>query len=137
MATNLSIISDALRALNVINETETPSADQGSLCLRELNQMMAEWAVTDQNLGYATQDSTSDTCPIPAWAESGVKYQLALRVAHFFGAEPNVSAVAAAEIGLGVIQRVLHNLRSKGVDMSHLPMGAGVASGFNIDTGWQ
>jgi hypothetical protein len=135
MTTNLQIISDSLRSLNVINESETPSAEQGSLCLRELNQMMAEWAVTDMALGYAPQDSTSDTCPIPAWAESGVKYQLALKVAHYFGAEPSMSTIAGAEIGLSVIQRVLLNLKLQGVDMSHMALGAGHYSSYNILTG--
>lgn len=135
MSTNLQIISDALRSLNVINETETPSAEQGTLCLRELNQMMAEWSVSDMALGYGAQDSTSDTCPIPPWAESGVKYQLALKVAHYFGADPSVSTIAGAEAGLSVIQRALLNLKLQGVDMSHLSLGAGHYSNYNILTG--
>jgi hypothetical protein len=131
--TNLQIISDALRSLNVINETETPSADQGSLCLRELNQMLAQWEVDGYVLGYFAQNVTSDTCPIPAWAEKGVKYRLALEIAHFFGADPSLSVIAMADDGYSTIQRVITNLKLEGSDLTHLPMGTSYYT-FNIAT---
>jgi hypothetical protein len=135
--TNLQIISDSLRALNVINETETPSAEQGSLCLRELNQMLSSWAVTDTvELGYFPQNATSDTCPIPEWAEKGVKYKLALQIAHYFGADPSMSTIAMADEGYTAILRTVLNLALEGADMNHLPRGTGkYGVGFNITTG--
>jgi hypothetical protein len=123
--TNLQIISDALRSLNVINETETPSADQGSLCLRELNQMLAGWEVLDVTLGYFPQNATSDTCPIPPWAEKGVKYKLALEIAHHFGADPSISVIAMADEGYTTILRTCLNIALEGAKMDHLPRGSG------------
>ncbi|MFM2115592.1 MAG: hypothetical protein RI908_1333, partial [Actinomycetota bacterium] len=40
MATNLEIITDALRELNVISEIDTPSAEQGAHALRKLNDLL-------------------------------------------------------------------------------------------------
>ena len=56
MSTNLQIITDALRSINVIDETETPSAEQGSHCLRQMNQMLAEWAVDGIVLGSGVEE---------------------------------------------------------------------------------
>lgn len=80
MSTNLEIITDALRAINVLDETETASAEQGVYCLRQLNQMLAAWEVDDIALGYFAQTSTAVTCPIPDWAEVGVTNKLGIRV---------------------------------------------------------
>jgi hypothetical protein len=130
--TNLQIISDALRSLNVINETETPSAEQGAICLRELNQMLAQWAVEGNTVGYATQSATSDTCPIPDWAESAVKYKLALKIAHYFGAEPSISVVASADDAYTTLQRTIMNMNLDPADMRHLPIGSG-SYGLSFD----
>ena len=136
MSTNLQIITDSLRALNVINENETPSAEQGAQCLRKLNQMMALWAVDGTVIGYFAQTDTSATCPIPDWAESGVANHLALYVASDFGAEPTLPVIAAADTGMQTILRTVMNIALIGADMSHLPSGSGkFGTGFNINTG--
>lgn len=136
-STNLQIITDALRLLNVIDETETPSAEQGAHCLRQLNQMLAEWKDANGiDLGYFEQSSTAATCPIPAWAESGVYGKLALRVARHFGASVTVEAAALSDEGYTTILRTIMNLQLTGADMSHMPQGSGVyGSGFDITTG--
>jgi hypothetical protein len=136
MSTNLQIITDSLRALNIVNEIETPSAEQAAQCLRKLNQMLAQWAVDGTVLGYFAQSDTSETCPIPDWAEYGVTNQLALYVAQDFGAEPPITVIAAADTGFQTILRTVMNLKLEGVDMSHLPMGSGHhGAGFDITTG--
>lgn len=124
-STNLQIITDALRSLNVIDETETPSSEQGTSCLRHLNQMLAEWKDADGiDLGYFEQSSTTATCPVPAWAETGVWGKLAVRVAGHFGAQVTQSAAMAADEGYSTILRVLMNQQLQGADMSHLPAGS-------------
>lgn len=135
MSTNLQIVTDALRSIGVLDETETPSAEQGSYCLRQLNQMMALWDVEDVTLGYFAQSSTADTCPIPDWAEQGVWGKLALKVASHFGAQVPIGTVASADEGYTVILRTLINMRLEGSDMSHMPAGTGRLRGFNILTG--
>lgn len=137
MSTNLEIITDALRGLNVIDETETPSAEQGSFCLRQLNQMLSAWKDADGiDLGYFEQSSTAATCPIPAWAEAGVWAKLALRVASQFGAQVPLGTIAAADEGYTTILRTVMNLKLEGADMSHLPQGTGrIYSDYDITRG--
>lgn len=136
MTTNIQVITDALRGLNVINEVETPSAEQGAQCLRKMNQMLAEWAVDRIVIGYFAQTDTSATCPIPDWAERGVTNQLALYIASDFGAEPSIPVVAAADAGMQTILRTVMNLQLEGADMSHLPRGNGrYGAGFDITSG--
>lgn len=133
--TNLQIITDTLRALNVINEVQTPSAEQGAHCLREMNQMLAQWAEDSIQLGYFEQSSTTDTCPIPSWAEKGVKYKLALQVAPAYSAEPSIAVVANADDGYSTILRRVISLQMEGADMSHLPEGSGrYRGGYDITT---
>lgn len=131
MSTNIQIITDALQGLGVIGEGETPSAEQGAYCLRQLNQMLASWAEDDIDLGYVVQDGTGDTCPIPQWAESGVWGKLALRVAAHYGATASPELVSQADDGYNTILRRLVNLRLEGADMSHLPGGV---HRWNIET---
>lgn len=125
MSTNLQVITDALRAINVIDETETPSAEQGAHCLRQMNQMIAEWEVDGVRLGYFAQVSTAASCPVPDWAENGVSMKLALRVAAHFGAQVPIGTAAAANDGYETILRTVLNQALEGADMSHLPMGSG------------
>lgn len=136
MSTNLQLITDALRSINVIDETETPSAEQGSHCLRQMNQMLALWEVDGVPLGYFAQTSTAATCPIPDWAEAGVTGRLALRVAAHYGAQVPIGTVAAADEGYTTILRTVMNQKLQGADMSHLPQGSGrFGSGYDIETG--
>ncbi|HEX7114968.1 MAG TPA: packaged DNA stabilization gp4 family protein [Steroidobacter sp.] len=133
--TNLQIIADALRSIGVLDETETPSSEQGSHCLRELNQMLAAWDVEGVKLGYFAQTSTAATCPIPDWAEAAVKYRLALRVAPHYGAQVPIGTVAAADESYTTLLRTVMNLKLTGADLSHLPIGSGhYNAGYDIRT---
>lgn len=134
--TNLQVITDALRSINVVDETETPSSEQGSHCLRQLNQMLTAWEVNGINLGYFAQSSTAATCPIPDWAEQGVSAKLALRVSSHFGAQVPIGVIAAADEGYSTILRTALNLKLEGADMSHLPLGTGrIYSDYDITRG--
>lgn len=131
MTANVVLIGDALRLLNVISESETPSAEQGSHALRRLNQLMEVWEEEDVKLGYFAQSDTTATCPIPAYAEKGVTGVLALDLAATYGAEPSAACVKFAEDGYQLILRKAVNAKLQGVDMTHLGSGAR----FNIETG--
>ena len=136
MSTNLEIITDALRSINVLDETETADSDKGPHCLRQLNQMLAAWEVEGVPLGYFAQMSTAATCPIPDWAEAGVAHKLALRVAGHYSAQVSPATAVAADEGYQTILRTITNLNLKGLDMTHLPSGAGAfGRGFDITIG--
>ncbi len=132
---NVTLIGDALRSINVISESEEPSPEQGAYCLRQLNQMLATWEVDHIPLGYFSQSDTSGTCPIPEWAEQGVTYKLAIRIAGHYGAEPTPSVLEAADSGHMTILRTVMNLQLEGADMRHLPAGSGKLYGDDYEIG--
>ena len=130
--TNLELITGALRKLNVINEIETPSAEQGAKCLEALNDMMEQWEENDIKLQYFAQSQTSATFPCPAYANTGVRAALAIRVAVDFGATVSIELAAEYDSGYSTICRknVIRQLEE--ASMAHLP---GRRSRYNIITG--
>lgn len=131
--TNISVITDALRDLNVISETETPSAEQGAHALRLLNEMMEAWDEDGVKLGYFAQSGTGDNCPIPAWAENAVTVKLAVeQLAPTYGAEPSAALVKKYEDRVNALLRRVLNHQLSGADMSHLALGGGY---YNITNG--
>ena len=125
VTTNLTIIQDSLREIGVISEIDSASAEQGSFCLRRLNQMLEVWREDGVELGWFAQSATTDTIPIPDWAELGVTSALAIAVAPTYGASISPELAAIAEISAGMILRQSLAEKITGADMSHLPVGAG------------
>ena len=125
MATNSDIITDALRELNVIGETEAASADQGSYGLTALNRMIEAWTEGDIEIGFFKQSATSDTITIPEWAEFGVVTNLATRIASHYGATVSPELAIAAREGKRVILRKSIVEKTKTADLSQMPLGEG------------
>ncbi len=135
MTTNLVIIEDALRDINVISEIDTASSEQGAFCLRRLNQMMEIWKEQDIDIGWFAQTSTTDTIPIPDWAELGVTSVLAIACAPNYGASISAELAAIADVAASTILRKSLVEKQENADMSHLPQGAGRGVRHNILTG--
>jgi hypothetical protein len=125
MTTNLEVIGDALREINVISEVDTPSAEQGSYALRRLNQMMELWKEQDIEIGWFAQTKTGDTIPIPDWCEMAVTNALAILIAPKYGATVSAELVATTDIAVTAIKRKSISEKLDNADMSHLPEGAG------------
>jgi hypothetical protein len=132
--TNVQLIGDALRELNVISEIETPSAEQGSHALRKLNQMMAEWEEAGVRLEYFAQTVMGDDCPIPAYAEGGVTAQLATRLASTYGAEVSIALANSATTGYATILRTAMNAALPVSLMVTRPRGSGDRNFVDITT---
>ena len=134
--TNLQLIDDALRELNVISEVGTASAEQGAFALRRLNQMMDLWRETmDIDIGYFSQSSTSDTLPIPQWTYLAVTYGLAVSIASKYGATVSPELATNTNMAVSGVQTRCMVDKKKGVDMSYLPVGSGhYGRGNNILT---
>lgn len=81
MATNLDVITRALRIANVIREGETPPAATSEEGLEALNDMMADWEATGIELGYYPQTSLAATIPVEDKDLRGIKYNLAREIA--------------------------------------------------------
>ena len=133
--TNLQVIEDALREINVISEVDNASAEQGKYALRKLNQLMEVWRENDVEVGYYKQTSTSGTCPIPDWAELGVTCALAVAIAPKYGASVSQETAVVADAAMGMISRKSISEKLDNADMSHMPHGSGrFGSGYNIET---
>ena len=132
--TNLDYITAALRDLNIIAETQTASAEQGSHALQVMNDMLEEWTECDIDLGYFAQISTTDICPVPRWAKSGVQSQLAIRLAPTYGATVTAELGKKATDGYQVISRKAINAKLRPLDMSHLPVSDGQYTNASILT---
>lgn len=130
--TNLDLIAGALRKLNVINEIQTPSAEQGAKCLEALNGMLEQWEEDGINLQYYRQSVTSATFPCPAYSEAGVRAALAIRVAGDFGATVSTELAAEFDSGYSTILRKAITKDLPEASMSHLPS---VWQKFDILTG--
>jgi hypothetical protein len=133
MSTNLQIISDALLDLGVINESETPSAEQGSHALRVLNQMLEAWEEEGVRLGWCEQTDTSADAPLPPYALRGVTAALALELAPSYGGAASASPalIAKYESGMALINRkaALKNLKPIRAAISQ---GEGGGFGYDI-----
>lgn len=133
--TNRNLITDTLRELNVINEVQSASAEQGTQSLRKLNQMMEMWKEDSLDVGWFAQSSLTDNAPIPDYAEFAVTMGLCVMVAPQYGA--SISSELATKIGyaVSVLRRKLIKEMLDNVDMTHLPEGTGHwGHRYNINT---
>lgn len=88
--TVIEMIEASLRLLNVIDEEETPSAEQGIKMLHILNDMLADARGDGIDLGWrpiADADISIDA-PLSPKDVRGVKLWLAIEAAPHFGVEP-------------------------------------------------
>lgn len=121
--TNIDLIRDALGLIGVLNEVESPSAEQGVHGLRVLNQMMEMLEEDGVRLQYFAQTLTTDSFPCPAWTEMGVTANLAVKLAPSYGAAISAELADQADKGMQTLLR--KTIRAPVADMSHLPQGEG------------
>ena len=135
MTTNVTIIGDALREINVINEVQSPSSEQGSQALRKLNQMMELWKEDGVDIGWFRQSSTTDTAPIPEWAEMPVTMGLCVVLAPQYGRSISAETAAKVNASMNTMKRKLIKEQMDNADMSHMPSGSkNGAWDINTDT---
>jgi len=132
MSTNQQIIDRALYELGTIEYGAAADATDGADAMTDLNNMMAEWRESGRDLNWFSQDTLSEVCPIPDWAERGVISNLAVSLGATFQIAPSAATVKKAHEGKMAITRTLFNLNLEQADMSHMPQGRD--SGRNILT---
>lgn len=126
MTTNVEIITDALRLLGVVAETQTASAEQGDVGLRRLNQMIEAWTEDGIELGWFAQSSTVDTAPLPSWAEKGVTSKLAQDLQAIYpstGLAPWVFDDSLNGFGTILRKAMIEGMRTQ--SMASMPLGEG------------
>ena len=88
--TNLDVINGALREINVIAENQNASDEQGSQCLRKLNELMEVWKEVNIDFGWYEQSDTSGNAVIPDYARMAVRTNLAVLCASQYGDRKSV-----------------------------------------------
>lgn len=126
------IIADALLAINVIRDGETPSAALQAQGIRRLNQMMALWEGEGKNLGYIPVGTVTDVLTVPDAAILGIVNNLAIHMAPSFGATIPVEIATLAAMGLATIDKITAQEVLAGLD---LQSPADWPGSFNINTG--
>ena len=137
MATNLDLITDALLELGVINESETPSAEQGQHALSKLNRMLEEWEeLRGIRLGWCEQTDISNTAPLPPYAERGVTLRLAIALAPSYGGAASVTPALVTEADesyrLISLKSAIKNM--KPLSTSNMPQSEMPGGTYNILT---
>ena len=125
MTTNNQLITRAYREINVINEVQSPSAEQSDQALTKLNGFMELWKEDNVDPGWFKQTDLTATAPIPDWMEEGVMLTLAARLCPQYGASLSVEAAAALDSFKRTIVRKGIKERLDNADMSHMPIGQG------------
>ena len=132
MSTNQQVVDRAAQELGYIEYGAALDATDGADAMRDLNNMMAGWAVSDRDLNFFPQDTLSEVCPLPPWAEGSVISALAISLGAVFNVEPSRSTYTKGRDGEKLVTRTLINLNLKPADMRHMPQGR--VSGRNILT---
>lgn len=133
--TNRELITSVLRMLSVLDADQTASAEDGALCLDELNTMMTDLAGDGIDLGFPPQDSLSDDFPLDDQIAGQVKPIFAMHLHPFYPAAklpPSLPARAERSHGRLLLTGVLQNIEE--ADMSNLPPGEGRGRSASILT---
>ena len=134
MSTNLDLITGSLRLCKVLGETDTASAEQGSIALPFLNRMMETWTESGIELGWFEQSSTSATAPVPKWSEQGIISKLSQVLSGVYDEAVLPRWAWDDKLnGYGMILRKCMLEAMETADMDHMPLGSG--SRGNILTG--
>ena len=134
MPTNQELIDSALSEANYHEAGESANATDSADALTALNNFMHEWRVMDKDLNWFTQDTLTDTAPLPNWAVKGVTSAFALRLCGVFNLPVTQKIFDDGKEGENAIATTLINLKLTNTDMTHLPVGDGRAGLYNIDT---
>lgn len=83
--TNLDILTDAYRKLNVIDQSQSPSSEQGVVGLSVLNDLLADFIADGVRLSWYTQTNLAATAPLEDSDVRAVKLCLAGSLATEYG----------------------------------------------------
>lgn len=105
MSTVSAITRRALRLLNVLDANEAPEAQDSDDAIAALNAMLRRWEANGLALGWNDVVNPSDVMPSPAEADEAIAYNLALRLAPEYQAQPSAAIITFAADGLAALRR--------------------------------
>jgi hypothetical protein len=127
-ATNLDIITASFQKINVTDETEVPSPEQGVVGLSCMNDLLADMAADGVRLGYFPQTNLAAASPLQDEDVRGVKLCLAGELASHYGM--TIEAALAAEIDSAYTKLVKRSIRYFEANLSELPIAQGGGGGW-------
>lgn len=95
----LDIVTDSLRQIGIIGETQTPSAEQGQDAVTRLNDLMLSMEEDDIVLGWNPKATTADTVSLPLGQVAAIKALLAVQLAGEYGSEIPATTITNARDG--------------------------------------
>jgi hypothetical protein len=126
------LITPALRLIGVLQETESASAEQASTGLVTLNDMMADLASDDVDIGYAPQSDPNADVGINIEARQPLKFMLAaLFCADYERPVPPLVATFAVSGRTRLLRQAIYQTRREST-MTHVPLGEASGLGENI-----
>ena len=120
------VIAQALREINVIGETQSPSAEQGKQSRDKLNSMMEMWRQDyGVDIGWYETDSSTDTAEVPLVAWVALYTNLAIVCAPQYGRAVSPELYNLAESSRETLVGIELRNELDNLDMTHLPEGSG------------
>ena len=118
MSTYSEIMTDSLRLIGVLMETESLSAEQAADGIVVFNDMMALWESVGIDVGHAPTDTPTDTITYPAKARMAIKSNLAIALCPHFDRTPSPVLIAMAQSSYNAILRdAIHkNMKPSSLD---------------------
>lgn len=132
--TAIDMITDSLRAANVIDQNQTPTAEMGVSGLRLLNQMMGQWDTDGIRLGWVVVENLSDVLPLRLQDERAVKFNFAVELSGEYGLDPLPRVAQIASDTYGALakahrQRVESSLADLPSPAARFGNGSAISSG--------
>lgn len=115
MTTVRTIVTRALRELNLIGADETPDAGEAAKALAALNAMALGWSADNIHTGWS-EVTLSDDFPLDARHEEGAVFLLAKRIAGSRGQPLTPQQREYAELGLSRLMADYKTLETLRVD---------------------
>jgi hypothetical protein len=125
VSTYSDLIRDALGLIGVLDETEQPTAEQGTLGLRVLDEMLTDWEARGIDVGFAAGAALNDQVSIEDTARRAVKLNLAEELCPWFEREPSPRMLTLADAAYSRLLREAMKDQLVPASMSHLHRGAG------------
>ena len=131
------LVTQSLRSIGILQETESPSAEQSSTALTTLNDMMADLQADGVDVGYAPQSDPNVDIGLNIEDRLAIKSLLAVILCPDYERQPSPILVALAVAGR---ERLLRNAIINNPVVTPLTLPRGDGQGlfgirFNILTG--
>lgn len=122
-ATNLELVTYAFLKINVVSESQSPSAEQGIIGLNVLNDTLANAAADGVHLGWYPQTNIAAVSPLQNQDIGPVKLILCAALAAHYGVA--LSPELISQIGAATDRLEKRALKYSEADMSELPRPQG------------